>query len=256
MQYIKKNLTVILLSVMCTLLLVITILLIVNHNTFKFSNSSNKSTTEKENTKEVEKATKQEEVKEIETKEEKNDSKEQVVENKQVEVKKEEPVINTNESKVVEEKNENNLISYFQQEANKFDTNDTSITDKLKASFTSIIDFIFYDKEIKGYTFKELTNTAKLKVISLALTIDHKIDSYFPNYKDKIKDKYNDIKASLATKYLEVTANFCIKDPDTCKQAKEDFEAMKKSFGLTGAKVSEAAKNAGSKIKELYENWR
>ena len=250
MEYIKKNLTVILLSVMCTLLFVITVLLIVNNNTFKFSNSSSKENVENKNVKEVEKKKE-----ETNTKEEK----EEVVETKQ-EVK-EEPVVNTNTTttntnQVVEEKSEANLLSYFENESNMFDTKDTSITDKLKASFTSIIDFIFYDKEIKGYTFKELTNTAKLKVISIALTIDHKIDSYFPNYKDKIKEGYNNIKASLAAKYLEVTASFCTKDPETCKQAQEDFEAMKKSFGLTGSKISEAAKKAGSKVKELYEGWR
>lgn len=254
MEYIKKNLTVILLSVMCTLLLVITILLIVNHNTFKFSNSSNKANTENKNIKEVEKDNKKEEVKEEKKEDSSNTVKKQ--EESKEEVKQEAPVVNTNESKVVEEKSENNLISYFEQEANKFNSKDTSITDKLKASFTSIIDFIFYDKQIKGYTFKELTNTAKLKVISLALTIDNKIDSYFPDYKDKIKEGYSNIKASLAAKYIQVTTEFCDKDPETCKQAKKDFETMKKSFGLTGAKVSEAAKNLGSKVKNLYEGWR
>ena len=255
MEYIKKNLTVILLSVMCTLLFVITVLLIVNNNTFKFSNSSNKENTNNKNIKEVEKNNKKEETKQVEKQEEKSEAQESKVETKEEKVN-----TNTNQNintnQVVEEKSEANLLSHFENEVKMFDTKDTSITDKLKASFTSIIDFIFYDKEIKGYTFKELTNTAKLKVISIALTIDNKIDNYFPNYKDKIKDKYNNIKASLATKYLEVTANFCSKDPETCKQAKEDFEAMKKSFGLTGSKVSEAAKKAGSKVKELYEGWR
>lgn len=253
MEYIKKNLTVILLSVMCTLLFVITVLLIVNNNTFKLSNSSNKENVENKNIKEVDNKKEEKETKKVEKYEE-----EEVVTKQQP--TKEEQVVNTNQTtntnQVVEEKSEANLLSYFENESNMFDSKDTSITDKLKASFTSIIDFIFYDKEIKGYTFKELTNTAKLKVISIALTIDHKIDSYFPNYKDKIKEGYNNIKASLATKYLEVTASFCTKDPETCKQAQEDFEAMKKSFGLTGSKISEAAKNAGSKIKELYEGWR
>lgn len=254
MEYIKKNLTVILLSVMCTLLFVITVLLIVNNNTFKLSNSSNKENVENKNIKEVDNKKEEKETKKVE----KYEEKEEVVTKQQP--TKEEQVVNTNKTtntnQVVEEKSEANLLSYFENESNMFDSKDTSITDKLKASFTSIIDFIFYDKEIKGYTFKELTNTAKLKVISIALTIDHKIDSYFPNYKDKIKEGYNNIKASLATKYLEVTASFCTKDPETCKQAQEDFEAMKKSFGLTGSKISEAAKNAGSKIKELYEGWR
>lgn len=254
MGYIKKNLTVILLSVMCTLLLVITIFLIVNHNTFKFSNSSSRENTNNKNTKEVEdnkkEVIKKEEKEEI-IEEKKEDLKE---ENKVVEEKEVEAIVPKEEVK--EEKTEAKLLSFFENESSMFDTKDTSITDKLKASFTSIIDFIFYEKEIKGYTFKELTNSAKLKVISIALAIDNKIDTYFPDYKDKIKDKYTSVKATLASKYLEVVANFCSKDPETCSQAREDFENMKKAFGLTGAKVSEAAKKAGSKVKELYEGWR
>ena len=38
-----------------------------------------------------------------------------------------------------------------------------SINAELKPGFVSIVDFIFYDKEIKGHTFKELTGTATIK---------------------------------------------------------------------------------------------
>ena len=250
MKDIKKNITTILLSVACTLLLVIVILLIVDKNTYKFSNSSNRNDTDTKNVKEVEKKKEVEkdvEKEVLETKEEKVEEKKIVEEAKQ-EVK----------TVVEEEKSEENLLTYFNTQSDLFNSgnSDESFTSKLKTSFTSIIDFIFYDKEIKGYKFKDLTNSAKLKVISIALTIDNKIDTYFPNYKEKIKDKYVEIKASLAAKYLEVTASFCSKDPETCSQAEEDFENMKNAFGLTGKKVSEVIKNAGSKIKELYENWR
>ena len=250
MEKIKKNLPVILLSVMCTLLLVIVIFLIVDNNTFKFSNSSSKSDTLENNTKESKKENSkvEDEIIEEETKEE---VKEEIKPSEKKEEVKEEVV-----SK--EEKNETNLLSYFDKESSLFTSsnNNESMASKLKDSFVGIVDFIFYDKEIKGYTFKELTNSAKLKVISIALAIDNKIDSYFPDYKEKIKDKYTSVKGTLALKYLEVTANFCSKNPDACNQAKIDFNNMKESFGFTWDLIKEMAKNGTSKIKDLYENWR
>jgi len=249
MEKIKKNLPVMLLSVMCTLLLVIVILLIVDNKTFSFNNSTSKSDTLENNTKEIKEEKKTEEKDEIREETKVEETKPEVKEPE----KKEEVV-----APVQEEKSEVNLLSYFDKESSLFTSsnNNESMTSKLKASFVGIVDFIFYDKEIKGYTFKELTNTAKLKVISVALAIDNKIDSYFPDYKEKIKDKYNDIKGKLALKYLEVTTEFCSKNPDACKQARIDFDNMKESFGLTWDLLKELAKNGTSKVKELYENWR
>ena len=256
MQNIKKNLATILLSVACTLLFVAVILLIVNNNTYKFNNSSNKNDTFKNNTKEVEK-NKKEEIEEI--------KEEQVEEVKQEEVKTEEK---KETIKVEEEKEENNNVNLIKSEANLLSfldnqselfsnsNTDETFTSKLKASFVGLIDFIFYDKEINGYKFNDLTSVAKLKVISIALAIDNKINTYFPQYKEKIKDKYQDMSARLAAKYIEITSEFCSKDPETCKIARQNFDEMKESFGLTWDKVKEATKNGSKKLKDLYENWR
>lgn len=158
-------------------------------------------------------------------------------------------------------RNEANVISYFESKSNMLTENsnqeDCSLREKARDSFITIIDFIFYDKAIKGYTFKELTNTAKLKIIKLALTIDHKIDSYFPDYKEVIKDKYTNFKGKLAVKYLEFTSYLCeTVGENTCNQAKEDFNTMKESFGFTWQFIKELATSGSSKIKEFYESWR
>ena len=245
MKNLKKNLPVILLSVCATLLLVIVILLINNGNTFKFSNKSGNKETNKENTKEIKKDSKKEEIKESKEESKKEEIKEEKKEEK-----------NTVETTpTTPEKSEDSLISFFENEE-KGISNSESFKDKAKNTFTSIIDFIFYDKEIKGYTFKELTSSAKLKIISIALKVDNKIDSYFPNYKEKIKDKYNDFKGKLALKYLEVSSEFCAKNPDAYSQAKEDLSNMKESFGLTFDLLKEMLKSGTSKVKDLYENWR
>lgn len=158
-------------------------------------------------------------------------------------------------------RNERDVISYFESKSTMLAENsnqeDYSLREKVRDSFITIVDFIFYDKEIKGYTFKELTNTAKLQVIKLALTIDHKIDSYFPDYKEVIKDKYTSFKGKLAVKYLEFTSYLCeTVGENTCNQAKEDFNTMKESFGFTWQFIKELATSGSNKVKDFYESWR
>ena len=58
----------------------------------------------------------------------------------------------------------------------------------LKNTFITLTDFIFYDGEIKGTTFHELTTIAKEKVLSIYETIDAKIESVYPGYKEMIKE--------------------------------------------------------------------
>ena len=172
------------------------------------------------------------------------------------------PVNNNTENKEeVVTKSETNLISYFQQQDNIITSNtnqdDSSFREKAKNAFITIVDFIFYDKEIKGYTFKELTTSAKLKVIEIALSIDNKIDEYFPDYKDVIKDKYDNIKGKLAVKYLEFTSTLCESvGEDVCNQAKEDFNNLKENFSITWQLIKELASSGSQKVKEFYESWR
>ncbi len=156
-------------------------------------------------------------------------------------------------------KNEDEVVQYFQSNVDSFSTfsneNDVPFREKIRTGFVTVIDFIFYGKEIKGYTFNQLTNTAKLKVIKVALTLDNKIDQYFPNYKDNIKDKYTDIKGKLAYQYLNFTASLCESvGADTCNTFKNDFQNMKKSFGFTFSLIKELASSGSSKIKDFYEN--
>lgn len=71
----------------------------------------------------------------------------------------------------------------------------TNIKDKAKAIFITTVDFIFFDGEIKGVKFDDLTNKAKEKVLNIVSIIDLKIENKFPNYKETIsettKNAYN-----------------------------------------------------------------
>lgn len=162
----------------------------------------------------------------------------------------------TNYSENKDTYSEADIINYTNKIDEAIDNNDSSIKDKLKDNFITIVDFIFYDKEIKGYKFSELTNSAKLKVIDTALKIDSQIDKYFPNYKETISDKYKQIKDKLVILYLDTTVNICSNNKDECDKAKELFSKVKDNIGVGITYIKEVAINGKNKLKDYYEIFR
>jgi len=151
------------------------------------------------------------------------------------------------------------IITYFENLNNQlttYDNNDETLGKTIKDNFVKCIDFIFYNKEINGKKFNELTNTTKLKILSITLSIDSKIDEKFPGYKDTISNIYQNIKTKIIEKYLETTTNICNNDPDLCITAKEGFSTLKTNFGITWDIIKELASNGVSKLKDWYEIWR
>lgn len=69
-----------------------------------------------------------------------------------------------------------------------FDSSD--LLDKGKSYFIYCVDFLFYDGEIKGIKFSDLTDSAKQQLLTDVSTIDSLICSKFPNYKESIKEGY------------------------------------------------------------------
>ena len=130
----------------------------------------------------------------------------------------------------------------------------------IKNGFVTIVDFIFYGTEINGYSFEELTTEAKLKVMKCALAIDSKIDSYFPGYKETIsngaKNIYTNVKGFVVELYLDTTYVICENNESVCNNAKEDFEFMKKSFGLTWDFIKSLAGAGIDKLQRWYEVFR
>ena len=142
------------------------------------------------------------------------------------------------------------VLAYFNNEVN---TADTKSKGTLKNTFIKVVDFIFYDKDINGYYFKDLTASAKLKVIGLALKLDNIIDSHFPGYKDELSSSYNKAKDNLITLYLNLTSEFCKNNDSICKSAKNDFSLLKESLNLSWDVIKNLAKSGTNKLKEWYE---
>lgn len=67
-------------------------------------------------------------------------------------------------------------------------SNDETFADKAKGTFIMIVDFFFYDGEIEGITFSELTQDGKELVLDLASRIDEAIELKIPGYKETISD--------------------------------------------------------------------
>jgi len=156
--------------------------------------------------------------------------------------------------------NEEGLVNYIMSLNNELDTykneDNTTFREKAKNIFVTVVDFLFYDKEIKGYKFKDLTYETKLKVLKICASIDNKIDEYFPNYKDKIKAGYENIKGKIAVKYLEYTSKLCDKvGEDNCSEFRTDFNNMKQSFGYTFSIIKEVASNASVKLVDILSEW-
>lgn len=157
----------------------------------------------------------------------------------------------TNEKKYTEE----DIMNYFNNLNNEANTS-KSFTSSLKSGFITIVDFLFYGKEIKGYTFNELTTSGKLKVLKVALTIDNKLNEKFPNYKDTLSDKYQNIKSKVVSKYLDITVDACNKDQDTCAVAKEGLTDLKNNFSVTWTFIKDISGVGVSKLKSWYSVWK
>ncbi len=164
--------------------------------------------------------------------------------------------------KTPNQRKEEDVVSYFESTERMITTysnveDKAKITDKLKSGFTTIVDFLFYDKEIKGYTFKELTLATKLKICQIALSIDKKIDSYFPDYKQTIKNGFDSLKAKVVIMYLELTNKACeMVGSATCNQARADFKNMKEILKIDWEFIKGVAGSSKEAISEWYQSFK
>ena len=146
-------------------------------------------------------------------------------------------------------------------------TEDDKIT--LKNTFITLTNFIFYDGKIKGKSFKDLTTSAKQKVISIYETIDSKIEAKFPGYKETVKESstktYTDlkeelsnIKENLLTSYREDIGEENYEEQN--KLLDESINTMKESFSPVIDTIVDKSKEIYETTKEKadtwYKNWK
>lgn len=151
---------------------------------------------------------------------------------------------------------EEDVVSYFEEMESEVEDS-SSFKDKFKEYFITIIDFIFYDVEIKGYTFDSLSGMAKVKIIGIALKIDSNIEEYIPNYKESISSTssrvYTDVKGKLVTLYLDISTDICKNNEEECVKVKDIFGEIKDVCKIGWDFVKELALDGVSKVREWYE---
>ena len=152
---------------------------------------------------------------------------------------------------------EEDVVNYFEKKYDEVNNNSwDNVKDKAKEYFITIVDFIFYDGKIKGHTFNDLSSTAKLKIISIALKID-KIEEYIPGYKETISSNgskiYNNVKEKLVTLYLDISTEICKNYENGCNTAKEIFKDVKDNCKIGWDFIKKLVSSGTSKLKEWYE---
>lgn len=179
-----------------------------------------------------------------------------------------EQTITTNENLINENKevmSEEELVDYMEDVEQELDTivnSDTkssSTKDTLKNTYKTLTDFIFYDKKIRGKTFKELSAQGKEKILDLYLRIDQKIEKVEPNYKENIsstakkvyattKDKALELKEKIKNQYKEQVGE------DVYNQTIDHYEEEKNNLKEAYAPYEPAVETVKDKAKETYNN--
>lgn len=162
---------------------------------------------------------------------------------------------------------DNTIINEMDNTLNSINTESSSsnFSDKAKATFISIVDFLFYDGTIKGVTFNELTDAGKQKVLELANKIDVKLEEKAPGYKDKISsttsNAYN--KASEIIKSGASSLNNFAKEKlgdenyNSIIDAKDELvKYSKNALNLVGSAGSKIFSSTKDKLNDWYQNFK
>lgn len=162
---------------------------------------------------------------------------------------------------------DNTIIKEMDNTLNSINTESSSsnFSDKAKATFISIVDFLFYDGTIKGVTFNELTDAGKQKVLELANKIDVKLEEKAPGYKDKISSStssaYN--KASEVIKNGASSLNNFAKEKlgdenyNSIIDAKNELvKYSKNALNLVGSAGSKIFSSTKDKLNDWYQNFK
>lgn len=162
---------------------------------------------------------------------------------------------------------DNTIINEMNNTLDSIDAESSSsnFSDKAKATFISIVDFLFYDGTIKGITFNELTDEGKQKVLEIANKIDVKLEEVSPGYKDKISSTtssaYN--KASEVIKNGVNSLNNFAKEKlgdenyNSIIDAKDELvKYSKNALNLVGSAGSKLFSSTKDKLNDWYQKFK
>lgn len=122
--------------------------------------------------------------------------------------------------------------------------------------FIIVVDFVFYDSSIGGYTFDELTDTTKQKILEILYDIDLKIESKFPNYKNSLNEKYNIASSFIKEKYNEITKELLEKLKEELGEDNYNDLMEDKDNAIDNLNEGlDVVEEYGGKVKEKVSSW-
>ena len=122
--------------------------------------------------------------------------------------------------------------------------------EKGKEYFITGVDFIFYDKEMNGVTFDDLTEEGKKVTLENLETIDGWIMEIAPDYKDKISEKYQVVKDFVSTTYYDVLES--IKE----SLGEENYSAIQEKKNEIKDSITSTKDKAVEKVSDWYQNFK
>lgn len=180
--------------------------------------------------------------------------------------KEETPEINEKPSETNEESSDEQIITYVSnvkkeveaiQEKEIITSSEKNV---IKEKFIILTDFLFYNGEINGITFDELTTEAKIQVINMYEEIDLLIEIKIPGYKEKLDKTYQNIKEDLKVlknkikdKYIDKIGEENYKEQQQLLE--ESIDNLEESVKPTIDAITEQTIEAYEKTKQELDNW-
>lgn len=213
---------------------------------------------------------KKEENKELSKTSETNENNNQVI---KPEESKEQLPLNDNkieEPKKIITQEEQEITTYFNDVNNEVkkltqENNSEENENKLKGTFITIVDFLFYDAEINGVKFDDLSDNFKQSILETINDIDTTIMKKYPNYKETISEKTKTayIKAGeLISKGSKKISDFSKEklgeeNYSSIIEVKDEIkEYTKKAVSIVGEEIKDTFSTGKTKIKEWYQNFK
>lgn len=124
------------------------------------------------------------------------------------------------------------------------------LKEKGKYYVTTGIDFIFFDKEINGITFDQMSTEFKIRAMNDVAALDSAVDAYFPGYKESFSSKYQIAAEFVSSKYIDIV--------DAIKEylGEENWNALGDMKDQIWGDITNTKDQAIEDIKELYKSWR
>ena len=155
------------------------------------------------------------------------------------------------------------VLSYFEKAETKIDqilNSETTqnIKQESKEIFVNMVDFLFYEGELNGITYNELSDNTKIKILEISSRIDTKIENKVPGYKDTIKDAAGKTYSYVSEKLIdgkEIIENKIIEEIGYDKY-NEIINNTKSGYDEVKTYTKDAYTKGKEKLKSWYEGWR